>query len=77
MRAPVLLALLFAGASSVMAAPAPIATADISRMSTPWWAARFTAKQHELDTGPSDLVWLGDSITQNWETDGRAADRRE
>ncbi len=70
MRALVLLALLFAGASAAMAAPASIATADISRMSTPWWAARFAAKQHELDSGPSDLVWLGDSITQNWETDG-------
>ena len=65
-----LAALLLAGGFPAMAAPASIATADISRMTTPWWAARFAAKQHALETGPSDLVWLGDSITQNWETDG-------
>ena len=68
-----LLAILLVAAGIVPAAAAAsgsVATADISRMSTPWWAARFAAKQRELAAGPSDLVWLGDSITENWETDG-------
>jgi lysophospholipase L1-like esterase len=47
-----------------------IATRPISRMDTPWWHARFLAKQAELKRGPAELLWLGDSITQNWETDG-------
>lgn len=76
MRFSVLLAALLAVATSAAAAPASIATADMSRMTTPWWAARFAAKQHELETGRSDLVWLGDSITQNWETDGPEEWRR-
>ena len=74
-----LLAILFAAVASVgpaVGAPASIATADVSRMSTPWWAARFAAKQRELAQQPSDLVWLGDSITQNWETDGPEPWRR-
>ena len=71
-----LLALLLASATPATAAPASIATADISRLTTPWWAARFAAKQHELETRPSELVWLGDSITQNWETDGPEEWRR-
>ena len=63
-------------AASWPAAAASVATADISRMSTPWWAARFAAKQNELGARPADLVWLGDSITQNWETDGPEEWRR-
>lgn len=76
MRVSLVLAALLASLAPAAAAPASIATADISRMSTPWWAARFAAKQHALETGPSDLVWLGDSITQNWETDGPEEWRR-
>ncbi len=40
-----------------------------SRMDLPWWRARFDAKQAELRKRV-DLVWLGDSITQDFEYDG-------
>ena len=53
------------------AAQAPsIATKPISRLDTPWWRERFQAKQLELKNREIDLVWLGDSITQDWEHDG-------
>ena len=35
-----------------------------------WWHARFEQKQTELRQRPIDLLWIGDSITQNWELDG-------
>jgi len=64
----------FAGALAalglVAAAPANLATTPISRLSTPWWQQRFEAKQREIAAGPYDLVWLGDSITQNFEKQG-------
>lgn len=47
-----------------------VATASISRLDQGWWKARFFEKQEELHRGPVDLLWLGDSITQNWELDG-------
>ncbi|MBE7210389.1 MAG: acetylhydrolase [Gluconacetobacter diazotrophicus] len=49
------------------AATTNIAVAEVSRMDTPWWAERFAAKGRELREHPPRLVWLGDSITQNWE----------
>lgn len=52
------------------AAPANIAVVPISRMDQGWWRARFQEKQAELRHGPVDLLWIGDSITQNWERDG-------
>lgn len=51
-------------------APLPPAARPYSRMDLPWWRARFAAKQAELQAGPVDLVWLGDSITQDFETAG-------
>ncbi len=51
-------------------APASTATMPVSRMDTPFWRQRFEAKQAALKHGPIDLLWLGDSITQNWEKDG-------
>ncbi len=44
-----------------------IAVEPVSRMSQGWWRARFENKQAELRRAPVDLLWLGDSITQNWE----------
>ena len=44
-----------------------IAIEPVSRMGQDWWHARFDAKQVELRHAPVDLLWLGDSITQNWE----------
>jgi lysophospholipase L1-like esterase len=39
-------------------------------MDLPWWHQRFVEKQAELARGPVDLVWLGDSITQDFEIAG-------
>ncbi len=64
-RALALLALLLAGAASPELASVPL-----SRLDLPWWKARFLAKEAELRHGPYDLVWYGDSITQNWERNG-------
>ena len=56
-------ALLLLGAERV-----PVAATPISRMETPWWRARHEAKLAEIASRPRiDLVWLGDSITQDWE----------
>ena len=52
------------------AAPASLATSPISRLDTPWWRARFVAKQAELGSRHVELLWLGDSITQDWEKSG-------
>jgi lysophospholipase L1-like esterase len=51
-------------------APLPPAATAYSRMDLPWWHARFDAKQAELRAGPVDLLWLGDSITQDFEHAG-------
>ena len=66
-------ALLLGGAGQVaerIPGRGPVAATPISRLDTPWWKARFLAKQRELTRGPVDLLWLGDSITQDWELDG-------
>ena len=52
------------------AAPLPMAALPYSRMDLPWWRERFAAKQAALRAGPVDLVWYGDSITQQFEADG-------
>jgi lysophospholipase L1-like esterase len=54
----------------ISAAALPPAARPYSRMDLPWWRARFAAKQAELRQGKVDLIWLGDSITQNFETAG-------
>ena len=51
------------------AAVLPPAAMPYSRMDLPWWKARFEAKQAALHQRV-DLVWLGDSITQNFERNG-------
>ena len=55
------------------AAPAPVlppAALPASRMDTPWWRARHEAKLADKAARPIDMIWLGDSITQNFETAG-------
>ncbi len=58
----------------LLAAAAPeheaVAATPISRMETPWWRDRHEAKLIEARSRRIDLVWLGDSITQDWETAG-------
>ena len=55
------------------AAPQPhggLTATPISRMDLRWWHERFAAKQAELQKGPVDLVFYGDSITQDYELSG-------
>ena len=47
-----------------------LATAPIGRMDLPWWRHRFEATLARIRQGHVDLVWLGDSITQDWERHG-------
>jgi lysophospholipase L1-like esterase len=61
--------LLLALPGETFARAVPAAT-PISRMDLPWWHARFAAKQEELRARHPALVFLGDSITQNWERRG-------
>ena len=51
----------------------PAAATAISRMDTTWWANRHAAKLRELRAGRVDLLWIGDSITQDWEKSGPPA----
>ena len=53
-----------AGARTVLAAT-PIARTDL-----PWWRDRHEAKLHELAQAKPELIFLGDSITQDWERSG-------
>lgn len=55
------------------AAPAQhvvLAATPISRMDLKWWHLRFEEKQQELRKGPVNLIFLGDSITQDYELSG-------
>jgi lysophospholipase L1-like esterase len=47
-----------------------LAATPLSRMDLPWWRERFEAKQKELHSRPVKLLFLGDSITQDWELHG-------
>ena len=59
--------LLIVSALLAGAAPRNIAVEPVSRMSQVWWRARFEQKQLELHQKTVELLWLGDSITQDWE----------
>ncbi|CAH2598583.1 SGNH_hydro domain-containing protein [Rhodovastum atsumiense] len=68
-------ALLAAGAAALggavpAAAALPLAATPVSRMDLRWWRERHAAKLAEIRSRPVELVFLGDSITQNWETSG-------
>ena len=60
--------LLLAAASAANPAATPL-----SRDNLPWWHARHQAKLAEARAGPVGLVFLGDSITQDWEKHGPPA----
>jgi lysophospholipase L1-like esterase len=47
-----------------------LAAVPISRMDLPWWRQRHEQKLAELHKGQVDLIFLGDSITQDWERRG-------
>jgi lysophospholipase L1-like esterase len=56
------------------AAPPPshtvLAATPISRMTQSWWRERHEAKLEELHSRRIDLLFLGDSITQDYEVSG-------
>lgn len=55
----------------VAAAPKPpLAAVPIARLQVGWWKARHEAKLAELRARSPALIFLGDSITQNWEQAG-------
>ena len=63
-------ALLLGGADRPPIERMPLAATPLSRMETPWWRARHQEKLQEIRGRAVDLIWLGDSITQNWERRG-------
>lgn len=63
-RLLVILALLLVAAGPILAAT------PLSRMDLPWWRERFETKQTELRQGRVELVFYGDSITQDYERAG-------
>ena len=54
----------FVGARTILAAT------PISRMDLPWWRDRHEAKLREVAAAKPNLIFLGDSITQDWEKSG-------
>ena len=61
--------LLLASLGLVAAGPVrvPLAATPLSRADAKWWAERHAAKLREVRAGRVDLLWIGDSITQDWE----------
>jgi lysophospholipase L1-like esterase len=47
-----------------------LAASPISRMALPWWSVRHQAKLKELARVRPNVIFLGDSITQDWEKSG-------
>jgi lysophospholipase L1-like esterase len=47
-----------------------LAATPISRLDLAWWRDRHWAKLDELHRAMPNLIFLGDSITQNWESGG-------
>ena len=67
-------ALLFAAGDAPAAPHTVLAAEPISRIDLPWWRARHEAVLERLKSGaPVELVWLGDSITQDFEYRGPPA----
>lgn len=49
-----------------------LAAVPIGRMDLPWWRTRFEHTLREAHAHPdAQLVWLGDSITEYWQRDGK------
>jgi lysophospholipase L1-like esterase len=63
-------ALLLGAAAMPPKPPTIMAAVPISRMDQKWWRERHLDKLAELKRGRVDLIFLGDSITQDWEMTG-------
>ena len=61
------------GLAGVPASAAPLAAVPIDRLQSKWWRERHDAKLREKLAGPVELVFLGDSITENYEKSGAPA----
>jgi lysophospholipase L1-like esterase len=57
-------------AATAPADTARLASVPLNRLDLPWWRARFAAKAAEINRSSADLVFYGDSITQNYELAG-------
>jgi lysophospholipase L1-like esterase len=55
---------------SVGSARTILAATPIARTDLPWWRQRHEAKLRELAQAKPELIFLGDSITQDWEKSG-------
>jgi lysophospholipase L1-like esterase len=53
-----------------LAAATVLAATPISRLDLTWWRERHVAKLAELRRARPNLIFLGDSITQDWEDAG-------
>ena len=62
--------LLLCGANVAPQQRTVLAAVPLSRMDLPWWQARHEAKLDELRSNRVDLIFLGDSIGQEWEYHG-------
>jgi lysophospholipase L1-like esterase len=47
------------------------ATEPVSRSEHPQWQKRFETMNEQAKRGEAKLIFIGDSITQGWETDGK------
>ncbi|MFO0775269.1 MAG: platelet-activating factor acetylhydrolase IB subunit [Nitrospiraceae bacterium] len=66
------LALLLSGHAPSLSAEALPAAATPTPQTADWWLPRHDSKVRELAQHPVDLLFIGDSITQGWEDEGRA-----
>jgi lysophospholipase L1-like esterase len=64
------LALAAACPSVGSAAHTILAATPIARTDLPWWRQRHEAKLHEIAQAKPELIFLGDSITADWERTG-------
>jgi lysophospholipase L1-like esterase len=61
---------LAAAVPSIGSARTILAATPIARTDLPWWRERHEAKLRELAQSKPELIFLGDSITQDWEGSG-------
>jgi len=61
----------FAGGHVCFANEPAETIAPVSRMDKPWWAKRHEKVNARVKEGNIDLLFIGDSITQGWEGNGK------